>query len=457
MTAAADYYETLGVARDADAEVIKAAFRRLAHRFHPDVSSEPEAEQRFREVAEAYGVLSDPAKRAAYDAQGSASVSGAAAEDLWSGIDLTDVFGTRAPAFGDLFSRLFGPADNSPRGDDMHVEISISLDEVETGGDHEVTVPRSIRCPECDGRGSVTGTGPSRCPRCGGIGRVAAMSRRGARLFTQVTTCPECAGHGRITHRPCPACGNTGRATRHETIHFQIPPGVPDGATLRWPRRGTPNSDPIGPAGDVYLTIRTAPDPRFRRVGADLWHDLHLRPTDATLGVTTTVPLPAGQVRVRVPPGTQPGSVLRIAGKGLPSPDGAGRGNLQLSVVLDIPRTLSQRQRQLYERLRAEDAGGPPEGSGEPEVAQTVDETPPTTGQHPTAHQQVAGASVLLMLAAGASLIGGVSVMIASQILITDADRSDPGSWGWVLIAVGVLQLVMAAAVWFSRRPREPV
>ena len=454
MTVSGDYYEALGVARDADTETIKSAFRQLAHRYHPDVSTEPDAEQRFREIAEAYGVLSDPAKRASYDAQGSAGVAGATAEDLWGGIDLADIFGSGAPAFGSLFERLFGPAAASLRGEDVRLDLAISLEEVLTGGDHMVTIRRPGPCPQCSGRGSRPGTTSRRCPRCGGTGQCVAASRRGALLVREVTTCPDCAGRGRVIDQPCPACSATGWALRNETIAVRIPPGIPEGATLRLAGQGMPSRVSGGPAGDVYVSIRTRPDPRFSRVGADLWYDLHIQPSDAALGVITAVPFPGGQARVRVPPGTQHGTVLRVAGKGLPGYDGDGRGSLHLKVILDIPRQLSPPQRQLYEQLRTADAGSTPDGSREPDVPRadrTVAAKP--DGQHATTRSMLIFASVLLLVAAAVNLIGGIAAVSGSHFPVTGTQYvSSLRIWGWVMIIFGAVQLLGAAGVWVGRQ-----
>jgi molecular chaperone DnaJ len=392
MTVSGDYYEVLGVPRDADTETIKNAFRRLARRYHPDISTEPDAEQRFKEIAEAYGVLSDPAKRADYDAQGAAGLAGATAEDLWGGIDFADIFGPGAAAFGSLFDRLFGPpAAGRTRGQDVHLDLSASLDEVLTGGRRAVTIRRPGPCPQCAGSGSRPGTGPRRCPGCGGTGQLAAASRHGPLLVRQVITCPECAGRGRVIDQPCPACQASGRSLRAETVTIAIPPGIPDGATLRLAGRGMPSPVRGGPPGDAYVSIHTRPDPRFTRDGADLCHDLHLQVSDAALGVTTAVPLLHGQAQIRVPPGTQPGSVLRVQGKGLPRYDGHGRGSLNLTVILDIPRQLSPRQRQLYEQLRAEDARTTRTAgrSGEPTASRSGRRTAADAGRRRPGRQPV--------------------------------------------------------------------
>lgn len=440
MTGSGDYYEVLGISRDADTETIKTAFRRLARRYHPDISTEPDAEQRFKEIAEAYGVLSDPAKRASYDAQGSAGLGGATAEDLWGGIDFTDIFGSGAAAFGGLFERLFGPAAaGPPRGQDVRLDLVISLDEVLTGGNHAVTIRRPGSCPQCAGTGSERGTAPRRCPGCGGTGRRATASRHGPLLVRQVTTCPECGGRGLVIDQPCPACAASGTAVREETVTIGIPPGIPEGATLRLAGRGMPSPMPGAPPGDAYVSIRTRADSRFTRAGAELWHNLRIQAPDAALGVTMAVPVPGGQARVRVPPGTQPGSVLRVAGKGLPRYGGHGHGSLNLTVILDIPKHLSARQRQLYEQLRAEDAGikSTADGSRGPDAPRSGRRvTAGLGGWHAAGRRLLVLASVLLLVTGVVSLVGGIAAI--------------SGAWGWVMAISGAVQLAAAAGIWKS-------
>jgi molecular chaperone DnaJ len=454
MTGSGDYYEVLGVPRDAGTETIKAAFRRLARRYHPDISTEADAEQRFKEIAEAYGVLSDPAKRASYDAQGSAGLAGATAEDLWGGIDFTDIFGSGAAAFGGLFERLFGAAAaGSPRGQDVRLDLVISLDEVLTGGNHAVTIRRPGPCPQCAGSGSERGTAPRRCPGCGGTGRRATASRHGPLLVRQVTTCPECGGLGLVIDQPCPACAASGTAVREETVTIGIPPGIPEGATLRLTGRGMPGPMPGALPGDAYVSIRTRADSRFTRDGADLWHNLRIQAPDAALGVTMAVPVPGGQARVRVPPGTQPGSVLRVAGRGLPRYGGHGHGSLNLTVILDIPEHLSARQRQLYEQLRAEDAGikSTADGARGPDAPRSGrGVTAGLGGWHATGRGLLVFASVLLLVTGVVSLVGGIAAFSGAQILIAGARSVSSGlrAWGWVMAILGAVQLVTAAGVW---------
>ena len=461
MTGSGDYYEVLGVPRDAGTTTIKDAFRQLARRYHPDISTEPHAEQRFKEITEAYGVLSDPARRARYDAQGAAGVAGATAEDLWGGIDFTDIFGTGAAAFGNLFERLFGPAAaGPPRGQDVRLDLEISLDEVLTGGNHAVTIRRPGPCPYCAGSGSEPGTALRRCPGCGGTGQRDMTSRRGPLLVRQVTTCPQCGGRGRVTDRPCPACAASGTAVREETVTIGIPPGIPEGAMLQLAGRGMPGPVPGAPPGDAYVSVRTRADCRFTRVGADLRHNLRVQAPDAALGVTMAVPVPGGQARVRVPPGTQPGSVLRVAGKGLPRYGGHGRGSLDLTVVLDIPQHLSARQRQLYEQLRAEDAGtgstaGRSRGPDAPRSGRRITAGP--VGWHAAGRDLLIFASVLLLVTGIANLAGGIAAISGAQILIAGARSVSGGlrAWGWVMAIVGAVQLVAAARIWAARPMRS--
>ncbi len=364
MAGQRDYYEVLGVPRDADAKTIKNAFRQLARRYHPDASTEPDAEEHFKEIAEAYGVLSDPAKRASYDSRGFAGLAGATPQDLWGGIDFGDIFG-EAAGFGGLFERLFGgQASPGPqRGSDIHLELTVPLRQVLEGGRQAVTITRPGPCSRCSGSGARSGTVPRACPDCGGAGQRTAASRRGTLLIRQVSTCEACHGRGSIIDQLCPACHGSGRAAAHEKVTVRIPPGIPDGAALRLAGRGMP-SPAGGQPGDAYVIIRAEADPRFTRSGADLWHDLHIPVADAALGTTASVPAPDGAVRVVVPAGTQPGAVLQVAGKGLPRYRGHGRGDLNVGVSVDIPQQLTPRQRQLYEQLREEHATGSAKAAG---------------------------------------------------------------------------------------------
>ncbi|HEY5981268.1 MAG TPA: DnaJ C-terminal domain-containing protein [Microlunatus sp.] len=338
----------------------------------------------------------------------------------------------------------------------MSQDLTLSLEEVMTGVDHVVTVSRPSPCPRCAGRGSRLGTTPRRCQQCGGTGQRTKASRHGPLTVGQVTACPACAGRGRVID-PCPTCQGTGWAARIEKVTIRIPPGIPEGATLRLAGQGMPSPVPGGPTGDLFVNIHTATDPLFRRVGADLWHDLHIRACDAALGVTTAVPLPGGQARIRVPPGTQPGSVLRVPGNGLPRYDEDGRGNLRLTVILDIPRQLDPPQRQLYEQLRAADDRSPvvesrstTSESEEPEIAR-ADQRMAAGGWDDTATMLIF-ASALLVVAGIANLVVGITPFGAPDLFLAGTVGPGPRTVAWIMIIVGAVELLGGAAIWAGRR-----
>jgi molecular chaperone DnaJ len=353
-----DYYEILGVPRDADEKTIKDAFRRLALKYHPDRSTEPDAEERFKQIAEAYAVLSDPRKRAEYDAHGFPGVAGFTPEDLWSGIDFGDLFEDLGfPGFdagGGLFERLFGRRRRRgpPRGADIEVPLPVSLGRVATGGQETVTIHRPGPCPSCTGSGAKSGTSPRSCPACGGSGQRVTTRGRGGVLVQQITACVSCRGTGVIIDEPCPSCRGRGQVERSDTVTVQIPPGIEEGTALRIPGYGTPSPARGGVSGDAYVVVHTIPDPRFVRRGADLWHGVELTVPEAVLGASRVVPTLDADVKLEIPPGTQPDSVLRVPGKGLPRFDRTGRGNLYVSVTVRIPDHVDDRERHLYEQLR---------------------------------------------------------------------------------------------------------
>jgi molecular chaperone DnaJ len=355
VTAQRDYYEVLGVPRDADARAIKDVFRRLALKYHPDRNREPGAEERFKEIAEAYAVLSDPKKRADYDAGGPAWVTGLSPEDLWRGIDFGGLFGGLGFDWGgeSLLERLFGRRRAGPaRGGNLEVEIVVPLQRVLTGGEEPVRVSRPQPCPACRGSRARPGTSPRACAACQGSGQRVRTERRGNVAVQEIMACSACQGEGRVIDDPCPECRGAGEVAREESLSVTIPPGIEDGMALRVPGKGLPSPEPDGGPGDLFVIVRIAPDPRFAREGPHLWWQETIAVPDAVLGTTLEVPTLDGPATVTVPAGTQPGTVLRLRGKGLPEFGRTRRGDLHVRLQVEVPPHLSAEERRLYERLR---------------------------------------------------------------------------------------------------------
>jgi molecular chaperone DnaJ len=354
-----DYYDVLGVPREADAKAIKDAFRKLALRYHPDRNKEPGAEEKFKEIAAAYAVLSDPAKRAQYDARGFAGVAGFSPEDLFGGIDFEDLFGGLGFEFGGiggggLFDRLFRGRRRRGRahGENLEVGLKVSLERVLRGGEERLSVRRRVACAPCQGSGAKAGTSPEACKACGGTGRHMTERKEGAVSVRQITVCSACLGRGTIIREVCPTCGGGGSVEREETLSLSIPVGVEDGMMLRVAGRGEPSRERGGAPGDLFVIVRTEEDPRFERVDGDLWRSETIAVADAVLGTTLEVPTLEGSVMVKVPPGTAADAVLRLRGKGLPAFGGGHRGDLNLRLRLHVPERISAEERKLWEELR---------------------------------------------------------------------------------------------------------
>ncbi|MGD8587274.1 MAG: molecular chaperone DnaJ [Chromatiales bacterium] len=355
-----DYYKILGVPRDAELKAIKQAFKHLAMKYHPDRNKAPDAEQRFKEIAEAYAVLSDPKKRAAYDARGHAGVAEFSTEDLYGGINFDEIFSdfglTGFGLGGDLFSRLFGEgARREPRimrGGNIQLRLEIPLEMVLQGGGEQIRFPRPKVCHICHGNGADPTTPPRTCSACGGSGQKVESSRQQGIFFQRATSCPVCQGRGQIIEKPCPGCGGSGELTEQEILELKIPVGVEEGMTLRIPGHGRPPPVAGGEAGDLYVILRTRPDERFERRGRDLWRSETISVTDAVLGCSREIPTLEGQVKVTIPAGTQSDEVLRLRGKGLPGFREPMRGDLLIRLRVEIPGELTAEERSLYEALR---------------------------------------------------------------------------------------------------------
>ena len=363
VAAQRDYYEVLGVPRDADAKAIKEAFRRLAMKYHPDRNKSPEAEAKFKEVAEAYAILSDPIKRANYDSHGFAGVAGFSTEDLFSGINLEDIFGEAGFGFGvggGLFGELFGRHRHKTgpaRGRDLEVQLLIALEKVNEGGEEVVHYSRPVVCSACKGSGAERGTASRTCEACGGSGQRVTTQEgdkaKGTIRFQQITTCPVCHGQGLFIDHPCKECDGTGKQQKDDKLKVSIPAGVEEGMALRIPGHGLPSEEAGGEGSDLYVIVHTASDPRFERRGADLWRTERLEIPDAVLGTTLRIATLNGHLDVKVPAGTQPEEILRLRGEGLVKSGGYGRGNINIRLLLHVPEHLSKEEKALYKQLQA--------------------------------------------------------------------------------------------------------
>ncbi|HSM34846.1 MAG TPA: molecular chaperone DnaJ [Longimicrobiales bacterium] len=366
-----DYYEILGVERSAGADEVKKAYRQLALQYHPDRNpGDAEAEARFKEATEAYEVLRDAEKRAAYDRYGHAGVRGAGGAGF-SGFDFSDaleIFMREFGGFGlgDMFAGAQGGRRRSQRGADLRVRLPITLAEVASGVKKTIKVRRLEACSTCEGSGAAEGAGSTICEACGGTGEVRRMQRS---LLGQIVTlgpCPRCDGEGRRIANPCPSCGGSGTAEGEKTLEVDVPPGVSTGDYITI--RGQGNTGRRGaPTGDVLVVMDVAEDPRFRRDGADIFHELRVTFGQAALGAEVDVPTVEGTARLKVPPGVQSGSLLRMRGRGLPRLRGGGRGDEIVRVLVWTPTDLSAEQRDALEALAAVEADPPvrePGGDG---------------------------------------------------------------------------------------------
>jgi molecular chaperone DnaJ len=354
-----DYYEVLGLTRTAAETDIKKAFRRLARELHPDVSDHPEAQERFREAAEAYEVLSRRDTRDLYDRYGHEGLRTGGFRP--SDFDFTNLAGIFAAFFGE---DIFGGGRQAARGADVLVEIEIDLPAAAEGASRTVDVPLTVTCRTCDGSGAVPGTKPERCARCGGSGRLQSVSSSVFGQFIQTQTCPACAGRGEVIPDPCPACGGAGRVREERTLEIEIPPGIHDGQRIRLTGEG--HAGEAGArAGDVYVLVRVRPHEQFVRDVNDVVSTVDLTVTQAALGARVAVPTLEGEAELEFRPGTQAGEIRVLRGKGMPVLQGFGRGDHRLVVNVVVPRNLSGEQRRLLEEFeRAEHAGNYEPGEG---------------------------------------------------------------------------------------------
>jgi molecular chaperone DnaJ len=349
MATATEYYALLGITRTATEEQIRSAYRKLAHQYHPDVNKDPGAAEKFKQITEAYEVLTDPERRQRYDMFG------------------TGQGGLGDFGIGDLFETFFGSEfrRREPRGPmrgaDLRMEIEIELLDAVKGGDRTVRVPRLETCTRCEGSGAEPGSQVTTCATCGGRGEVRQVQQSVFGRFVNVATCPRCGGAGKTVDRLCTRCRGEGRERQEHDLALTIPPGIDDGQQLRVAGEGEAGMRG-GPSGDLYVLIRIKEHALFRREGDDLIHVLRISPAQASLGDELSVPtIDGAEVPLRVPGGAQHGQMVRVRGKGVPHLGSSGRGDQLVYLDVAVPRTLSKEQRALYKRLR-ELEGAPEQG-----------------------------------------------------------------------------------------------
>lgn len=360
-----DYYEVLGLDRGASAEEIKKAYRRLAKEHHPDFNRDDgEAEKRFREIKEAYDVLSDPQKREQYDRFGhQAGFNGGGGG--FEGFGGTGFGGFGFGGIDDIFEQFFGGMGGRRRppgpeqGNHLRYDLEISLEDAFSGGSREINVPRTETCSDCGGSRCRDGARPETCTSCGGSGQQQFTRSTPFGRFVNMQPCSTCRGEGTIVSDPCPTCSAQGRVVRERKIEVKIPAGVEDGVKMRVPGGGEAGLRG-GPPGDLYVVIRVRPHKTYRRQGSDLLLDLSIGIGQAALGFEMEVPTLDGSAPLRVPEGTQHGSTFRLRGHGMPHLRGSGRGDLRVTVKVKVPKRLTSRQKELlteYARLSGEEAG----------------------------------------------------------------------------------------------------
>ncbi|MDH4348008.1 MAG: molecular chaperone DnaJ [Gemmatimonadota bacterium] len=361
-----EYYQLLGVGRDAGESEIKKAYRKLAMELHPDRNGSPDAEEKFKELTEAYEVLKDPDKRARYDRYGKAGLGGGSGTGYggFHHVDLAEALNIFMRDFGG-FESMFGAAGRteSRRGQDIRVSVSVSLTEVATGAKRTIKLKTLDRCPECEGTGARAGSRPAACSTCGGVGEVRRAARSMFGQFVQVTACPTCKGDGTVIASPCGACSGEGRVRADKTVQVEIPAGISETNYLTLRGQGAIGAR-NAPPGDLLVMIEIKPDERFERDGDNLVYDLPLSFSQAALGISLAVPTPHGEERVQIPAGIQAGTILKLRGKGLPRLGHAGRGDLLIRASVWTPEALTPEQERLFAELAQHEGKPPKRGEG---------------------------------------------------------------------------------------------
>ncbi|MCX7697443.1 MAG: molecular chaperone DnaJ [Bacteroidales bacterium] len=354
-----DYYEILGVPRNATQEEIKKAYRQMALKYHPDRNpGDKEAEEKFKEAAEAYEVLSDPEKRKRYDQFGHAGVGnshfsggGFTVEDIFS--HFSDIFSDFGDIFGGFggFSQSTRRGTTTSRGTNLRIKVKLTLEEIATGVEKKIKVRKKIPCSSCGGTGAQVGSSPTTCPTCRGTGRIVQVTSTFLGQMQTVSTCPNCHGEGKIVTNKCYSCHGTGLQDGEEIISIKIPAGVEEGMQMTLSGKG--NAAPRGGIpGDLIVVFEEEPHPHFKRDGLNLLFEYFISFTDATLGSTIEVPTLTGKARIKIPPGTIPGKMFRLKGKGLPEVNGYRTGDLIVTINVWVPQKLSREERELVEKMK---------------------------------------------------------------------------------------------------------
>ncbi len=355
-----DYYEVLGVSRGASEDEIKRAYKKMARKYHPDLNpGDKAAEESFKEVNEAYEVLSDANKKARYDQYGHAGVDpnfGAGGGGFDGGFD----FGDLGDIFGSFFGGGFGGGrrtnPNAPqRGESIRLSLTISFEEAAFGCEKAVTVERMEQCDTCHGNGCEPGTTPEVCPECHGTGQVQRRQQTPMGVFATTAPCPKCSGRGKIIHQPCKDCHGTGAVRKRKTIQASIPAGIDNGQTISIRGQGHAGKNG-GPAGDLLITITVRPHELFRREGTSVLCEAPITFAQAVLGAELEIPTIDGKVKYELPEGTQSGTTFRLKGKGIPSINGRGRGDQYVTVYIETPRNLNREQKEALKKF-AESVG----------------------------------------------------------------------------------------------------
>lgn len=355
-----DYYDALGISRDAAESEIKNAYRKLAFKYHPDRNKDPGAEERFKEISEAYAILSDSEKRRQYNQFGHAGISGRYTwDDIYRGVNFDEIFRDTGFGFGgfdsifDIFFRRTPRRGSPVKGRDLRYDLEITLEEAAEGLSTQIEVPRGETCETCRGTGAKTGTEPKTCPDCKGTGQTRKVRASGFARFVQISTCNKCRGSGRIIETPCDICSGTGIARRRRKLDVTIPAGVDTGSHLRLSGQGEVTQG-AGPPGDLYVIIHVKPHQYFKRSGNDVVYEMGIGYPQAALGTKVEVPTLNGKVELKIPRGTQPGTIFRLRGKGIPSLHRGRKGDELVRVNLIVPKRLSKKQKELLKELAAE-------------------------------------------------------------------------------------------------------